>query len=233
MRNYRCLFLLLMLSCTAFPQSKVLFFSEKPFNKGFFVLSLGYEKQPENNVRSEAPKLCLDIGYGFTDWCVAGLYANYGRSFGYEATSVCNKNDAGQMVDVYGMEYRSNYLEYGAQAKLHPLSPLLPGFYLIDVYALVRVGMHHYLCSVLNEWGDDSFREWCPSELKNTGLPCVAGGCGVAVNPSKHFGLFYELAYNNIDKEYNSAEGKMKAKSIHRFGLNIRFGGPKKWRQGQ
>ena len=95
---------LLLLPCMAFAQGKMHFISEKPINRGNITLNVGYEKQPRNNLRGEAPKICFNAGYGFTDWCVAGLYADFGRSFGYEATSVSGKDETGQVVDVYSLE---------------------------------------------------------------------------------------------------------------------------------
>lgn len=223
--------LFLLFPCMAFAQGKMHFISEKPINRGNIALNVGYEKQPRNNLRGEAPKICFNAGYGFTDWCVAGLYADFGRSFGYEATSVSGKDETGQVVDVYSLEYHSNYLAYGLYAELHPLAPLMPGFYLFDVYALARAGIHHYICGVVSEEGYDPFQERVEGSLKNAGQLYVAGGWGVAINPSKHFGFFYEGTYSTLNNIYPTSIGSLKKHLYHRFGINVRFPGPKKWQR--
>lgn len=219
----------LLLPCMAFAQSKLPFFSEKPFNKGNMVLNIGYEKQPSNCSRGEAPKICLNAGYGFSDWCVAGLYVDFGKSMGGSTCFVSDKDETGQWVHIYSLDYRSNYLAYGVQAQLHPLAPLLPGFYLFDVYAVARAGMHHFICGVISEEGEDPFQETKVGSLKNAGSPYLAGGWGVSVNPSKYFGLFYEGTYNTLTDIYPISTGSINNHLYHRFGFNIRFGGPKKW----
>ena len=215
----------MLLSGTAFAQSKLPFTSLKPFNKNNIVLNVGYEEQPASDLRGRAPKICMSAGYGFTDWCVAGLYADYGRDFSaYVAYRVGD----------YWCQYHSNYLAYGIHGELHPIAPLLPGFYFLDVYALLRAGMHHYICDVVDEMGgNDPFQEREMGSLKNAASPYIAGGWGVAVNPSKYFGVFYERTYNTLSDYYPITSISLKHHLYHRFGLNIRFGGPKKWRQGQ
>ncbi|MBQ7551140.1 MAG: hypothetical protein IJT04_06405, partial [Bacteroidales bacterium] len=57
------------------------------------------------------------------------------------------------------------------------------------------------------------------------------GSVGLAINPSKYFGVFYELAFDNLNKEYKPKTDEIKTKALHRFGLNVRFPGPKKWQK--
>ena len=115
MRKRRFLFVLLLLPCMIFAQGQA-----KPFNKGKIVLNFGYEKQPGSGLRGEAPKICFSAGYGFTDWCVAGLYANYGSDFmGYHAYSISGKDENGAPISLYWLEFNSNYLEYGTHAEFH------------------------------------------------------------------------------------------------------------------
>ena len=216
---------ILLLPCMAFAQSKLPFTSSKPFNKGNIVLNMGYEKQPEFGLRGRAPKICLSAGYGFTNWCVAGFYADYGRDFfSYAAYG----------TDDYWCQFHSNYLAYGIHTELHPIAPLLPGFYFLDVYALVRAGMHHYICSVVSEeGGEDPLQARVSGTLKNSVTPYISGGWGMAINPSKYFGVFYERTYNTLPVNHIISSESPKHHLYHRFGLNIRFGGPKKWRPSE
>ncbi len=77
MRKSAFLLAFMLLFCVTFAQNKLPFTSLKPFNKGNVAINLGYERHiPDASFG--VPKGCLEIGYGFTDWCVAGLYAEYG-----------------------------------------------------------------------------------------------------------------------------------------------------------
>lgn len=94
-----------------------------------------------------------------------------------------------------------------AEAKAHLLPAIIkPSFYIIDVYATAQVGLSHY-----PNGGIEAIRP-----VTNF---CWGGNVGLAFNPSRHFGLFGEYGYISADH----------FKNYSRFGLNIRFGGPKKW----
>ncbi|MBO7618277.1 MAG: hypothetical protein J6T22_13885 [Bacteroidales bacterium] len=234
MRKGFYLLALLLLSCMAFAQTNLPFTSLKPINKDKIVLHLGYEKQPESGLHNEAPKICLSAGYGFTNWCVAGFYADFGRDFmSYRALGLTGRDENGEPIDVYWLEYHSNYLAYGAHAELHPVALLLPNFYFLDVYALVRAGLHHYFCSVVSETGYDESHITETGDLKNSAIPYLAGGWGVAINPSKYFGFFYERTYNSLTDHHLVASSSLRHHLYQRLGLNIRFGGPKKWQNQQ
>ena len=51
------------------------------------------------------------------------------------------------------------------------------------------------------------------------------GGLGLAVNPSKYFGVFYEYAFDNLNKTVvnSGASYEFRTKPIHRFGINVRI----------
>ena len=226
------MFLLFIFSCSmTFAQSKLPTTSSKLINKGSIILKVGYENQLQSDYRIEAPKLCLGAGYGFTDWCVAGLYVDYGRTFNSASLFVGGKNEQGEVITVYGLNYHSNYLCYGIHTSIHPITFFAPKFYYFDFYAVIRAGMHHFICGVESEWGYDPSHTRASGSLKNEAAIYVAGGAGVAINPSRYFGLVYELAFDNQNKKYDPKTEGMRTTAIHRFGLNVRFPGPKKWQK--
>lgn len=95
---------------------------------------------------------------------------------------------------------------YAAEARAHLLPAIIkPSFYIVDVYATAQVGLAHY--PIGNIEGLYSVTKFC-----------WGANAGLAFNPSRHFGIFGEYGYNSADY----------FKSYWRFGLNIRFGGPKK-----
>ena len=114
------------------------------------------------------------------------------------------------------------YYHYGIDAELHPLTLLLPNFYFVDVYCRGELGMR----TVTEQYKPD-YNGPSAEPVRNSFL--YGGSVGVAVNPSKYFGVFYELAFDNLNKEYKPKTDEIKTKAIHRFGLNVRFPGPKKW----
>lgn len=214
MRRIVILLLLVGLSLSTVAQNNRIFVSDKPINKGNFVFNFGYEHQPSNGLQSDASKLCFGVGYGFLDWCVAGVYADYGRDF---------MANVGISIGDYWCQYHSNYLSYGIHTELHPIAPLWPGFFFFDVYALFRVGMHHFVCDIVSEENYNPYQGYLINMLANTTSPYVSCGYGFAINPSKYFGLFYEgsitsLKYRGQDRFY----------LFNRFGINLRINGPKK-----
>lgn len=98
---------------------------------------------------------------------------------------------------------------YAAEAKAHLLPAVIkPSFHIVDVYATAQIGLIHYPVGAIEG-------------LHSVTKFCWGGNAGLAFNPSRHFGLFGEYGYNSADY----------FKSYWRFGLNVRFGGPKKWQK--
>lgn len=96
---------------------------------------------------------------------------------------------------------------YNAEAKAHLLPAIInPSFYIVDVYATAQLGLSHYPSGGI-------------ASIRPVTKFCWGGNAGVAFNPSRHFGIFAEYGYNSADY----------FKNHWRFGLNIRFGGPKNW----
>ena len=116
------------------------------------------------------------------------------------------------------------YYHYGLNAELHPLTFLLPNFYFIDIYCRGELGIRTVKEQYIPDYDGPS-----AEPVRSNFL--YGGSVGVAVNPTKYFGIFYELACDNLNKEYDPKTDEMKAKAIHRFGLNVRFPGPKKWQR--
>lgn len=94
-----------------------------------------------------------------------------------------------------------------AKAHLFPVV-IDPSFHIADLYATVQAGLCHYP-------GAEGLG--VASRVK----ACWGGNVGIAFNPTRHFGLFAEYGYNSA----------YYFKSYLRFGVSVRFGGPRKWQQ--
>lgn len=100
---------------------------------------------------------------------------------------------------------------YTAEAKTHLLPAIInPSFYIVDVYATAQIGLSHYPNGGIEA-------------IQPVTKFCWGGNAGLAFNPSRHFGFFGEYGYINAEH----------FKQYLRFGLNIRFGGPKKWQNSK
>lgn len=90
----------------------------------------------------------------------------------------------------------------GGTAKAHLLSAIWPEFYFLDLYAAGMIGAS----ATVSTGG------WPDARL------CFLAqvGAGAGVNFSRHFGVFAEYGINTKKNPYTL------------FGLNVRFGGPKK-----
>ena len=198
-------------------QNKLPFTTTQPFNKGNFKIDLSYSSLMQRSMLNRYPDFRVAAGYGFSDWCVAGIFGSFG---------IYNYHVSVSDIQSYQMIYEGNisdhYLHYGIQAELHPMSAFLPNFYWIDPYCRVELGMRSVIGHHDPEYNDNSIFE------PNSNDFLYGGSVGLAINPSRYFGVFYELAFDNLNKELNLNKDETKTKPIHRFGLNVRFGGPKK-----
>ena len=201
MRKSVYLLALLLLSCTAFAQTNLPFTSLKPFNKGNFKIDASYSRMMQNYTSLYYPDFRVDIGYGITNWCVVGVFGSFGI-------------------------YENNWLTIGGGYSVHDTDTiLLPNFYFIDMYCRGELGMRTVTEQYIPDYDADYI-----DPVHNDFL--IDGSLGVAINPSKYFGIFYEYAYDNLNKKtINYSTGTKKTQPIHRFGLNVRFGGPKKWQR--
>jgi hypothetical protein len=223
---------LLLLPCMAFAQTDLPFTSLKPFNKGNFKIDVSYSRLMQRYPSFDYPDFRVDVGYGITNWCVAGVFGSFGSNKGLMTVgggySIHDADTTYQPV-VFDGTHIVRYFHYGIDVELHPLSLLLPNFYFIDMYCRGELGMRTVQDHYIPDYQDPDYTD-ITDRFSNDFL--YGGSVGVAVNPSKYFGVFYELAYDNLNKkiiDYNNDIQKPKA--IHRFGLNVRFPGPKKWQK--
>ena len=222
MRKSVYLLALLLLSCTAFAQTNLPFTSLKPFNKGNFKIDASYSRMMQKVPISDYPDFRVGVGYGITNWCVVGVFGSFGTHEGFvQIGSTVQDADTTYNQVLFEGTQIERYYHYGIDAELHPLTLLLPNFYFVDVYCRGELGMR----TVTEQYKPD-YDGPSAEPVRNNFL--YGGSIGLAINPSKYFGVFYELAFDNLNKEYKPKTDEIKTKAIHRFGLNVRFPGPKK-----
>ncbi len=222
MRKRIYLLALLLLSCTAFAQTNLPFTSLKPFNKGNFKIDASYSRMMQKVPISDYPDFRVGVGYGITNWCVVGVFGSFGTHEGFvQIGSTVQDADTTYNQVLFEGTQIERYYHYGIDAELHPLTLLLPNFYFVDVYCRGELGMR-----TVTEQYKPAYDGPSAEPVRNNFL--YGGSVGLAINPSKYFGIFYELAFDNLNKEYKPRIGEIKAKAFHRFGLNVRFPGPKK-----
>ena len=212
-----------MLSCSmGFAQSNLPFTSLKPFNKGNFKIDASYSRMMQKVPISDYPDFRVGVGYGITNWCVVGVFGSFGTHEGFvQIGSTVQDADTTYNQVLFEGTQIERYYHYGIDAELHPLTLLLPNFYFVDVYCRGELGMR----TVTEQYKPD-YDGPSAEPVRNSFL--YGGSVGLAINPSKYFGVFYELAFDNLNKEYKPKIGEIKAKAFHRFGINVRFPGPKK-----
>ena len=217
-----------MLLCSiAFAQSNLPFTSLKPFNKGNFKIDASYSRMMQKVPFSDYPDFRVGVGYGITNWCVVGVFGSFGTHeslMKIGGGTMYNGTDTIYEPLLFDGKMIERYYHYGIDAELHPLTLLLPNFYFVDIYCRGELGMR----TVTEQYKPD-YDSPSAEPVRNNFL--YGGSIGLAINPSKYFGVFYELAFDNLNKEYKPKTDEIKAKAIHRFGLNVRFPGPKKWQR--
>ena len=214
---------ILLLPCMAFAQTNLPFTSLKPFNKGNFKIDASYSRMMQKVPISDYPDFRVGVGYGITNWCVVGVFGSFGTHEGFvQIGSTVQDADTTYNQVLFEGTQIERYYHYGIDAELHPLTLLLPNFYFVDVYCRGELGMR----TVTEQYKPD-YDGPSAEPVRNNFL--YGGSVGLAINPSKYFGVFYELAFDNLNKEYKPKTDEIKTKAIHRFGLNVRFPGPKKW----
>lgn len=215
----------LLLPVMAYAQRDIPFTSSKPFNKGNFKIDASYSQLMQKIPYSGYPDFRVGIGYGITNWCVVGVFGSFGTHEGFvQIGSTVQDADTTYNQVLFEGTQIERYYHYGIDAELHPLTLLLPNFYFVDIYCRGELGMR----TVTEQYKPD-YDGPSAEPVHNNFL--YGGSIGLAINPSKYFGVFYELAFDNLNKEYKPKTDEIKTKAIHRFGLNVRFPGPKKWQQ--
>ena len=158
-----------------------------------------YGKQYDKALDANYPYLGMELNHFFTEWINAGVFVN-GGTYNYGMTYYEDNNTI-----LFDGECRDLFWKYGVDAEFHPIPLLFPNFRIIDVYLEGYMGAFSYIS------------DYWPSKY----LFLYGMGIGMAVNFSKHFGLFYECDYDNVNTKYQG--NKEKARAMNRFGLIIRF----------
>ena len=230
MRKHIYLLALLFLPCIAFAQTNLPFTSLKPFNKGNFKIDVSYSRLQQKHPSHDYPDFRVGVGYGITNWCVVGIFGSFGT---HESFMTVGGGYSVQGADttyhpvVFDGTNIERYYHYGIDAELHPLSLWLPNFYFIDIYCRGELGMRTIADRYIPDYQDPDLND-ITDRFYNDFL--IGGSVGMAVNPSKYFGFFYEYAFDNLNKKGYYLDA-LKIQSIHRWGFNVRFSGPKKWQQ--
>lgn len=171
--------------------------SKQIFFLAAFLLSLSSFSQSIENkpdyIRKQVNVNAFMDYYGYNTRSY-GIGGAFGFNNWLEAGAYCS------FMKRTTMNEKMFMLNYGLDAKIHIVSAFAPSFFVVDPYLTARVGAR-------SVYGDSDSR---------TMFNYNVGG-GVAVNFSRHCGLFYELYYDNIMHN-----------SVNRFGVNIRFGESKK-----
>ena len=225
------LFILCLLPCIVFAQTNLPFTSLKPFNKGNFKIDVSYSRMMQKRIYASAdyPDFRVNVGYGITNWCVVGVFGSFGVNKGFVITGgeIVHDDTVSYTNPVVWDEQIYRYYHYGIDAELHPLSLWLPNFYFIDVYCRGELGMRTIADRYIPDYQDPDLND-ITDRFYNDFL--IGGSVGMAVNPSKYFGFFYEYAFDNLNKKGYYLDA-LKIQSIHRWGFNVRFPGPKKWQR--
>lgn len=177
--------------------------------KPYFETKLNYSMQSmETEVFSQThSNYGIELNYRVTELFNGGLFVDYGRYY----YSICGNGNPTD-TNTTDRQYK-----YGINAEIHPFAVLFPNLKHIDIYADAKFGMNSYTSSF-----------W-----ENQHKFLFGGSLGINLNISKYFGVFYERCYDNINKKciFTEFSYNLKTAGFNRFGLNIRFNGPKKWRK--
>ncbi len=156
----------------------------------------------------------VKAGYGIVDWCFVGVF---GSRAGHESNVTYNEPGYTDSVAYVGKMAKS-YFHYGLEVELHPLAYFFPDFHWFDPYCHGELGLR-----TITERYTPEYEGFFAEPVHNDFL--YGGGLGLAVNPSKYFGVFYEYAFDNVNKTVVNigSSYEIKTKPIHRFGINVRI----------
>lgn len=177
-------------------------------------IDLSYSRMMHKDCLWEYSDFRIGAGYEITDWCVAGVFGSYGRHQGsvrYFAPG------SYEIVEYEGNMDERDY-HYGVDVELHPLAALFPNFHWVDPYCRGELGLR-----TITERYTPQYEGYSSEPIHSDFL--YGGSLGLAINPIKYIGVFYEYAFDNLNKTVvsNGSSYVYKTKPIHRFGINVRI----------
>ena len=176
-------------------------------------IDLSYSRLMQDLTPFEYSNFRIGAGYSFTDWCIVGAFGSYGGHGG----SV-NYYEEGSYDHIeYEGTLKTRYFHYGVDVELHPVAVFFPDFHWIDPYCRGELGLR-----TTTEHYDPEYDGTLATPVRNDFL--YGGSFGLAINPLKYFGVFYEYTIDNLNKRivYHDANTvEQKSKPIHRFGISI------------
>ncbi len=158
-----------------------------------------YGKQYDKELDHNYSCIGLEAFFFLSQSINVGAFVN-GGTFKYSMTFYDNN------FILYDGECRDLFWKYGINSEFHPIPLLFPNFRIIDVYLDGHIGLFIFTS------------DYWPTKYKFL----YGMGIGLALNLSKHFGLFYERNYDNVNTTLQK-NNKEKIKAMNRFGLNFHF----------
>ena len=159
-----------------------------------------YGKQYDKELDHNYSCIGLEAFFFLSQSINVGAFVN-GGTFKYSMTVYEDNN-----FILYDGECRDLFWKYGINSEFHPIPLLFPNFRIIDVYLDGHIGLFIFTS------------DYWPTKYKFL----YGMGIGLALNLSKHFGLFYERNYDNVNTTLQK-NNKEKIKAMNRFGLNFHF----------
>ena len=159
-----------------------------------------YGKQYDKELDHNYSCIGLEAFFFLSQSINVGAFVN-GGTFKYSMTFYEDNN-----FILYDGECRDLFWKYGINSEFHPIPLLFPNFRIIDVYLDGHIGLFIFTS------------DYWPTKYKFL----YGMGIGLALNLSKHCGLFYERNYDNVNTTLQK-NNKEKIKAMNRFGLNFHF----------
>ena len=177
-------------------------------------IDLGYSQMMHKDCLWEYSVFRVGVGYEITDWCVVGVFGSYG---GHQGSVRYFAPGSYEIVEYEGNMDERDY-HYGVDVELHPLAAFFPNFHWVDPYCRGELGLR-----TITEQYTPQYEGYSSEPIHSDFL--YGGSLGLAINPIKYIGVFYEYAFDNLNKTVvsNGSSYVYKTKPIHRFGINVRI----------
>lgn len=177
-------------------------------------IDLGYSRMMHKDCLWEYSDFRFGVGYEITDWCVVGVFGSYG---GHQGSVRYFAPGSYEIVEYEGNMDERDY-HYGVDVELHPLAAFFPNFHWVDPYCRGELGLR-----TITERYTPQYEGYSSEPIHSDFL--YGGSLGLAINPIKYIGVFYEYAFDNLNKTVvsNGSSYVYKTKPIHRFGINVRI----------